>query len=290
MRRVFLSLGSARIRLALGMVLAVLLLVQILSSIEGKARALAGPGPGAIALGAEPQSALARQARNLAQDDPVGFFDFAIENYRKSYRNYTCRLTKSERLGGKMGETQVIDIKFKENPFSVLMVWQENPTRGDKMLYVEDARLPRDKWMMQIHPSGAIGKLIRSVERRPDDPEVLRSSLRSINEFGFLRGMTSLKMVYGQAARAGHLIEASYLGTGMVDGRPTFALKRVLPNGHDYPAKTTIVEIDQEYLVPVHIKGTNWQDQPLCDYTYTNIKFNTDLKDADFTRKANGLD
>ncbi|MDD4888751.1 MAG: DUF1571 domain-containing protein [Phycisphaerae bacterium] len=289
MRRVFLSLGSTRIRLMLGLILAALLMAQIFSSIEVKAKATAQVGA-AIDPGGQLQTELARNAMKLAKEDPVKFFNFALENYHKSYRNYTCRLTKQERLGGRLGEVQVVDIKFKEAPFSVLMVWQENPARGDKMLYVEDPRIAADKWMMFIHPSGAIGRLIRVVERRPDDPEVLKSSLRSINEAGFLRGMESLRKVYSQAQRNGHLIESSYLGTGVVDGRPTFALKRVLPNDHDYPAKTTIVEIDQEYLVPVHVKGTNWQDQPLCEYTYSNIKFNTDLKDSDFTRKANGLD
>lgn len=289
MRRVFLSLGSTRIRLLLGLVLAVLLMVQILSFSETRA-APAAQNAATFAKGETPQTALARSAVQLAEKDPVGLFTFALDNYHKTYRNYTCRLAKQERLGGKWGEVQVIDIKFKEDPFSVLMVWQENPARGDKMLYVEDPALKADQWRMFIHPSGAIGRLVRVVDRAPNDPEVLKSSLRSINEFGFARGMESLRMVYRQARDNNHLIEASYLGAGSIDGRPTIAIKRVLPNGQGYPGKTTIVELDQEYLVPVHVKATNWQDQLMCEYTYSNIRFNTNLKDSDFTRKANALD
>jgi len=290
MRRVFHGLGSPKIRLMLGLVLTVLLTVQIALSIErNKARATPPPEDAY-----NPNGKISEQIKAIAERSHIELFDFCLKNYQKSYRKYSCRLEKQERLGGKLSPVQVIDIKFKEDPFSVLMVWQENAAGGDKMLYVEDPKLPADQWRMFIHPSPPWGRLLRVVEKRPDDPQVLKSSLRSIKEFGFARSMEALIGVYSGAEQAGHLIEASYLGINenSVTGRPTIVLKRVLPNGHNYPCKETIIEIDREYLVPVRVRGTNWQNETQCDYIYKNIRFNddADVKDSDFTRKANELD
>jgi hypothetical protein len=288
----FKSLGSTRIRLAVGLLLAVLLMVLILGRIDNtKATATPQPPP-VYNPGEAPQDKRVERLVHLAKTDHVALLKLCLDNYRKSYRNYTCRMDKLERLGDKMTPLQLIDIKFMDRPFSVVMTWQQNAAGGDKMLYVEDPKLTADKWQMYIHPSGLPGRFLKSVERSPDDPQVRASSLRSVKEFGFERNIESLIKVYEEAKANGNLVEASYLGINKegVDGRPTLGLRRVLPNGHNYPAKVTIIDIDQEYLVPVRVRGTNWQDQPLCDYVYTNLKFNTDLTERDFTRKANNLD
>lgn len=293
MKSLFLSLGSTRVRLLAGLLTAGLLLVFILGRIDGT-QATATPQVGGVYTRDEsPQDTRVRELIRLAETDHVALLKLCLDNYHKTYRNYTCRLTKLERLGSRMSPMEIIDVKFMDSPFSVVMTWQQvGAARGDKMLYVEDPRLPADQWRMYIHPSGLAGRLLKVVDRSPDDPEVRKSSLRSIKEFGFARGLESLIEVYEQAKQQGHLIEASYLGINKegVDGRPTLGLRRVLPNGHDYPAKTTLIDIDLEYLVPVRVQGTNWQDQPLCDYTYADLKFNTNLTAGDFTRKANNLD
>ncbi len=284
MRRIFLHLGSSRVRLVLGLLLACLLLTQIVSSFDGK-QVTAAPQPAVMFFDREGE--INTELKRLAKTDHVKLLKLCLEHYQRSYRDYTCTLVKQERLKGQWGDPQTIDIRFKEGPFSVVMAWQVNAGRADKMLYVENA--PDGNHVMYVHPTGLAGRLLKSVERSPEDPEVLQSSLRSIREFGFARGLQSLINVYEQARDRGHLIEASYLGIREVDGRPVLGLKRVLPEGHGYPSKVTIIEIDLEYLVPVHVKGTDWQNRDECDYEYRDIKLNQGLTDAEFTRQANGL-
>jgi hypothetical protein len=232
-----------------------------------------------------------KELRRLAETNHIALLKLCLVDSEKAYRRYSCRLERQERLGGVLTPVQVIDVKFRAEPYSVLMVWQENAPRGDKMLYVEDPATPANQWKMFIHPSGLPGRIFRVVERNPDDPEIRNASQRSVTEFGFANGLRSLLRVYEQAERAGHL-QAKYLGTGMIDGRPTIAIKRILPNGHDYPAFETVIEIDQEYRVPVSVTGTNWQNELMCHYAYKNIRFNDDsaVKDSDFLRKTNHLD
>ena len=290
MHRVFLSLGSSRVRLAIGLLLAALLLAQIISTFNGSAEVIATT---TTADSFSPDGTLLTEDQrilNLAKTDHIRLLQLCLKRYEDRYRDYTATLLRRERIHGKFGPEQVIDVRYKDDPFSVVLAWRVGATRGDKVLYVEND--PDGENMMHIHPTGWPGRIFRSVDRSPDDLEVRQSSLRSIREFGFRRGLESLIEVYQLAKSRGHLDDPSactYLGTGELDGRPTFAIQRVLPPGYDYPAKVTIIEIDQEYLVPVHVYGTNWQDQDLCDYRQINIKFNVGLSDSDFTKEANGL-
>jgi hypothetical protein len=287
MRRIFLTLGSTRVRLILGLVLAILLMVQIVAGIDfNRARAMVQQA--SYDLNGKTAN---DELRLLAETNHIALLKACLVDCEKSYRRYSCRLERQERLGGVLTPVQVIDVKFRNDPYSVLMLWQEHAPRGDKMLYVEDPATPADQWKMFIHPSGLPGRIFKVVERSPSDPEIRSASQRSIKEFGFANGLRALLGVYEQAD-CNRQLETKYLGTGMIDGRPTLAIKRILPNGHDYPAYETIIEIDQEYRVPVRVTGTNWQNELMCHYVYKNIRFNDDsgVKDSDFLRKTNNLD
>ncbi len=251
-----------------------------------------GPVPAAPKLTADPTGepldpADAGRIERLARTDHVELLKLCLQRYLANYRDYTCTLTRQERIEGELSRVQVVDVKFKQQPFSVLMTWKQNPTRGDKVLYVEND--PEGKHKMYVHPTGLAGKLIRSVERWPDDPEVKAMSLRTVDQFGFARSLQALIEVYEQAKAAGDLIEAGYVGQGEVDGRPTWVLRRVLAAGENYPAKVTIAGLDAEHLLPVHVKGLDWQDQLSSEYTFTDLRFNVGLTDEQFTRQAAGL-
>ncbi|MCG3178121.1 MAG: hypothetical protein BIFFINMI_00444 [Phycisphaerae bacterium] len=294
MRKLFLSLGSSRVRLAIGLVLGGLLMAQVFTSL--------GPASTDVATAAAPPVNFSKDAalnqvsdkdriENLAKTDHVALLKYCLAHFSERYADYTCTLARQERIAGKLGDRQIIDVKFKEKPFSVFMNWRTNPGQADRMAYVADG-----KNIMYLRPTGWPRKLWPSVERSPDAADVRSKSLRSVTEFGFANGLRSLIEVYETAAKRGDLVEASYVGANEkgVDGRPTFAIKRILrpSDDEDYPAKTTIVEIDQEWLIPVRIYGTDWRDgedgQPRikCDYVYTDIKFNVGLKDEEFTRQA----
>lgn len=296
MRKIFFTLGSSRVRLTIGLVLAGLLMAQIIAAHDTSqvSTAIADDALGRIDPNASIQTAEEGEGEKLqrwAQNDHVALLEHCLIRYKASVKDYTCILTKQERLDDKMGGEQVIDIKFKEDPFSVLMTWRSGATRGDKILYVESADQASGGGEMLIHPTGFAGRLFKSVSRKPRDPEVMQSSLRSVDEFGFARGLQSLIDVYKQAIAAGHLKakDMTYEGTVDFNGRTCFVIERVLPPGHDYPANLTRIYIDQEYLVPVMVYGTDWQGNDLCLYKYTDLKFNVGLDQAEFSRSSNGL-
>jgi hypothetical protein len=219
----------------------------------------------------------------LAKTDHLQLLRWALDNYETHIRDYTARFHKQERIKGKLRDRELIDVSFREAPFSVLMTWRENAGRVDKLLYVEGS----NDGQMIVHPTGLFS-WISSVKRDPRGDEAYASSLRTCDQFGFCRTMESLLEVYEQAQERGEL-ETAYLGETLVDGRPCVAMERVLPPDKGYPYARIVIEIDTKYLVPVATACYDWRGQLISRYAYHEIVFNQGLTPEQFTPGANGF-
>ncbi len=116
---------------------------------------------------------------HLAQTNPVELLKRSLAHYRDNVHGYSCVLTKKERANGKLGGREVIQVWFREQPFSVLMVWKEGKGRAAASLYaVEESR---EK--MFIRPDGLLArKIVPIAERRrtvprPKPPIVISSMI-----------------------------------------------------------------------------------------------------------------
>jgi len=236
------------------------------------------------AIGSHSPEILDRLQR-LARTDHIAVLEYCLANYQGQYRDYTCTFIKQERIGDLVGKEQVIDVKFLDEPFSVAMKWTpQTAPRGDRVLFVEG----KYGNQMLIRPTGILGGLIGTVKRPVDGPEVMKSTLRPVNVFGFERTLENLLNVYRQAKANGDLKQV-FGGFAEVDGRKTIVLIRTLPAKHDYPSHKTVTFIDLEYLVPLAVEGYDWRDQPTCSYIYKDIRFNVGLADEDFMPQANDM-
>lgn len=222
----------------------------------------------------------------LAKTDHIALLNYCLENYGRSYTDYTCTLIKQERIGGKLGTEQEITTKFKESPFSVAMQWTRNAPLGDRVLFVKG----KFDDNMLVRPSNSLLRMLAggAVQRKPDGADAMRNTLRPVSLFGFRNGLLELVKVYVAAREAGQLTE-KFGGFADVAGRKTIVLERYLPPSDNYPAWKTLVYIDPEYLVPVCIEGYGWDEQLSSRYVYQNIKFNPGLTDDDFLPEANDL-
>ncbi|MFQ6048845.1 MAG: DUF1571 domain-containing protein, partial [Phycisphaerae bacterium] len=66
----------------------------------------------------------------LAARDPLALLETALQHYRRSVRDYVATFTKQERIGGRLSARQKIRVKFKQEPFSVLMHWIKNADKA----------------------------------------------------------------------------------------------------------------------------------------------------------------
>lgn len=221
--------------------------------------------------------------QNLARTDHMALMKWSLQHYLSRVQDFTGVFHKQERINGKLMPEQVIQVQFKQSPFSVLMQWQENAGSIDKLLYVEGSN---DDQMI-VHPTGLLS-WIKSVKRDPRCAEVKQSSRKTCDQFGFERTLQSMLDVYNAAEEAGDL-ETNYLGETFVYDRPCVAVERVLPPGKDYPSGRMIVEYDLEHGLPVGISSYDWQGNLLSRYAYSELNFNVGLTSEQFTPGHNGL-
>jgi len=220
----------------------------------------------------------------LAQTDHIALLKWSMLKYQERIRDYSGTLYRRERIDKKLYPQQKISVKFKERPFSLVMDWQKNAGRIDKLLYVENKKQNNK---MIVHPTGFFS-WIKSVQRDPRCKDARKSSRGTCDEFGFYRNMGKILRVYEMAARKNELT-TRYLGDTLVGERDCIAIERRLPRRACYPSGRLVIAFDKEYLVPTSITSYDWQGKLLSEYIYEDIQFNLGLSANKFTKKSNRL-
>ena len=213
-------------------------------------------------------------------------------NYDSSVLDYTGTFIKQERIKGKLHKEQTIDFKFRNKPFSLFMQWTKNPGKADRLLFVKG----QNNNKMIVHPAGLFS-LIKSVERDPKGKEVFKHSLRSCDKFGIRNLLDRISSVSKISSKNGNF-KAAYTGETLIDKRPCMVIETDIGKIKvtDQKGKTevsnvekVILTVDLGYCLPVSIKSLDAKGNLISKYTYSNLKFNTNLSDANFTKKANKL-
>ncbi len=280
-KRIF-RLSHNRIRLIVGILLAVLFLIHASSS-RGLGRTELPTAVDGVTIGATPGDVQA-ELENLARTDHCALLRKGLERYDANVQDYTCLFVKQERINGQQRPEQHVRAKFKQQPFSVAMQWIKNVPLGDRVIYVAG----KHNGMMLIRPRGIWSKLLGTVLRDPESKQVMANTLRPVTQFGFRRSLENLLEVYELAESRGDAVN-SFEGYKQIGDEKVFVLVRMLPARDDYPAKKTVVYISVDHLVPLCVEGYDWDDQLFCSYLFKDVKFNVGLMEKDFTPEANGM-
>ncbi|MBW8015211.1 MAG: DUF1571 domain-containing protein [Planctomycetes bacterium] len=220
---------------------------------------------------------------DFAANDYGKLLEVMKANYDSSIVDYTGIFTKQERVKKKLRKLQVISFKFRNKPFSIFMKWKKNPGKADRMLYVKG----QNNNKMVVHPRGLLG-FIKSVERDPRSKSILKTSLRTCDQFGIRNLLNRVTGLYkGNMKDKG--FSAKYIGTEEIDKRPCIVLETIMPNNKISPTRRLILVMDMRYRLPVSITSLDGKGNLISKYSYTGLKFNNGLKDKDFTKKANKL-
>ncbi len=289
-----------RVRILVAAVLGVGLLIQIqrsLSQRQGDSPSIVVRAPSllnqAVAAPPAPGDVPAESLERRAARDPMGFMEYCLERYDRSVRDYTCTFSKQELLGRKLSTEQVMNVSFREKPFSVRMEWVKNEDKCSRVLYVADRWLENGKQMAVVEP-GAIARLfVPYVMREIEGAEAQKTSRRTINQFG-VRNAMLLVLKYCKMAREQKVLEFKYTGNGEVGGRATLVFERRLPYTDDrgiWPDRVLVVHMDRELLVPL-LCASYADDQCkvlLGKYVTSDLKLNVNLPDSVFTKEGMGL-
>ena len=218
----------------------------------------------------------------LAETDQVALIQWCMDNYKNTVRDYQGVLHKQERIGGKLKKQQMINVWFREAPFSLAMRWKKNPGSIDKLLYVEG----QNKNKMVVHPTGAFA-WIKSVKKDPRCKEALKTSLRTCDQFGFYRNMRSIIDMINAAKKADAL-EMRFLGTKIAEGRSYITTETML-DVEEYPCRRLVMDIDTEYMVPTKLVFYDCDGNLICQYGFTDLQLNTGIDSKTFEAKTHRM-
>ncbi len=291
--------GRIRVVLGVGLTLAFLSQSRNLMSILnpptrapglGATPAVAKLDVAAVTADREVVSAIERMAREA----PLEILREAQRRYREEVIDYTCTFSKQENLDGKLSKVQTIDVKFREKLQSVYMHWAKNPGKARRVIYVKDRWTKNGEPQALCEPEGAIARVIvRSILRPIHGAEAKAASRRTIDQFGFANAL-DLIIKYSLIARERNELKLAFVGTGNVDGRPTYVYERRLPyagEGGEWPDRVLVYHLDTETLLPLSCASyaDDAKQQLLGRYEYTDVKLNIGLTEADFDGKTYGM-
>ncbi len=285
-----------RTRAAVGLLLVIGFGVQCQKVSAGKpAAAEAGAArpkvdPGAAYASIKPQTPVADPFEAMVKTDPLAFFRGALERYERSVHDYVCTFEKQEMVGGRLQTEQVTQVRFREKPFSVNMLWTRNADKARRVIYV-DGKWTDNKGqrLAIVEPEGVIARALVDYVMRPiDGSDAKKAARRQIDQFGFANSMR-LIIKYSEMAAQRKELAFRFVGEGTSGNRPTWVLERTLPYTDDagvYPDRVLVVHVDKEWFVPVCCisYADDARTKLLGKYVTRDVRFNVGLTDADFTR------
>jgi len=224
------------------------------------------------------------------RQDPMLLVRLGRERYLREIREYRCVLLKQERLAGGLTPVQEVEVRYRETPHTVYMLWRKNADQAKRALWMQDPRFVDKigRKVALVEPAGAIARLFVSELFVPiDGPEARKLSRRTIDECGF-RSTFELLERYNALAQERGVLKLWFDGFGEIDGRPTYVIRRDLPyegpNG-PYPDGRMVLHLDQEWLLPVAV--FSYADQAekelLGSYVFTKVELNPGFADDAFT-------
>lgn len=226
----------------------------------------------------------AEEMERLAKSDPVSFVQECIRRYDREVQGYTVELSKQERLEGHLHPREVMDVAFREKPFSVLMRWREGTRRASAVLYVKGEN--RDQIL--VRPAGLLS-VAGIVARDPKGAEARNSGRYPLTEFGIKIGMQRTLASWDKAKKA-NALHVQFLGVKKITelgDRPCCVLRRRHP---DAPTAEGVIEsnlfFDKDSWLQVGTLLKGKENKLIGEYFFRNIKINADFPDDTFRREA----
>ncbi len=228
---------------------------------------------------------------HLLTTNPMAVIRMGRERYDREVREWRAVLTKQELLPDGLSAVQEVDVRYRNSPRTVFMVWKTNPTGARRALYVPgDPRFmdSQGRALARVEPHGTLVRLVTTdVFVQIHGPDAKKNSRRTIDECGFASTFALLEKFNGIAETRG-VLDFRYVGDGEIDGRPTYVLKRTLPyEGPDgpFPDARMVLHLEKDRLLPVAVYSYAdvTEKQLLGSYVFTQVEVNPGLTESDFT-------
>ena len=229
------------------------------------------------------------EMEELLRKNPMAFLENSLEKYRREVKTgYELTLWKHEVIGGKDIPPELIDVRYREKPYSVYFRWIEGAGKAQRVLYVEGENKDRNgKSQMLVQPNGGfLGKFV--VSRDPNVADARASGHYPLDSFGFYNNqMRTLKAWQTNFKKGTQKVE--YLGIQKVkelNNRPHFTFKATTTT----PVADGVAELLSYFDTELWMQtGSTIKDKDgklMGEYYFKNVKLNPEFKEDQFTREA----
>lgn len=202
-------------------------------------------------------------------------------------KDYIGLFYKQERINGQLQPEQTIQIRVRQQPFSVYMKWV-GPQKfvGQEACFVAG----KNNNQMRGKSAGPLLGALGFVSLDPRDPKAMAQNRHPITE----AGLGNLVDQIAEGADKERLLPADQLMMNVGEyrflNRPVTRLETIRKNNNgQFYAHRTIVYFDRETRLPVRFEAYDWPRQGgqqggdlLECYSYVDMKFNVGLTDGAF--------
>jgi hypothetical protein len=200
-------------------------------------------------------------------------------------QDYTCTLIKRERINGQLLEHEFIFTKVRHNPFSVYMYFLGPAAQqGREVIYVEG----KNNGDLLAHEGKGPKALFGTVALKPTSILAMNNNRYPITEGGIKNLTKRLIEVAESDVKYGECTVDFFQGAKVGDANTT-----LIKVTHPVPRRNFLFNVANVYVdtnldVPIRYEAYEWPSTPggepvlLEEYTYTNMKINVGLTDADF--------
>jgi Protein of unknown function (DUF1571) len=205
-------------------------------------------------------------------------------------RDYTGTVVRQERIGGQLQPEAYIDVRIRQQPFSVYLKWI-----SPRQLAGQEAIFIAGKNNNEIRAKGTgILAVAGYVSLPTNDPRVMKNSRHAITESGIGNIIDIISRSYEIERRlpAGQ-VQATFADYAFQQRPCTrMELTHLVFNAQLYCYRC-VVYFDKENKLPVRVEVYDWpapkgnpKGELLECYSYINLKFNVGLTDAAFENSA----
>ncbi len=220
----------------------------------------------------------------------------AYQRMATEIHDYTCILTKRERIDGRMQGPETIYLKVRhhqsssalgEHPFSVYLRFLRPATLRDReVLYVQG----RHDGRMIVRNGGTVLPFV-TTSLPPDSAAAMQESRYPITEIG-VKTLTRRLIEVGQEKLGDDNCEVRVVPGARINGRYCTMIQVEHRERREYQDFHFVrVFIDDQLELPVYYVAYDWprdEESPsvlLEEYTYTDIQLNVGLNDRDFDHR-----
>ena len=203
----------------------------------------------------------------------------------EAVRDYQCIIIKRELLSGTV-TTQTMEMKFREEPFSVYLKCQD-PNPGREILFVNG----QNENKLLAHEGSGIKSVFGTVPLALDAPQVRAENRHPITEIG-MRNL--IEKVITQWEYEGQFGESTvqYFPDAKIGGVSCPAIESMHPQPRkQFPFHLSRLYLDSASNLPVRIENYGFPDAPgkepplVEEYTYVKVQTNVGLSNNDFSPK-----